>query len=217
MLDGMLAGSLELGHALLQTSALLAVGLGAGLLLGGPLGLILFGQTRGARAGLLAWTIDRLIDILCRTPFVVMLVALAVITRGFGGSGAVPLAIVAAASVARLLDQHLRAVPPGLIETARAMGGSEGQIVRRVLLVEARGALVRDGALLATTLLSYAAIAGLASNSGVGALALRHGADAGSGGAAMVVAAVAALVLQVQLIDAAGRALARRLDWRANR
>lgn len=201
----MLESLLELGRALVQTSALLGLGLLAGLLLGVPLGLILFSRAQGARARALAWTVD----MLCRTPFVVMLVALAALTGGLGGSAAAPLAIVAIASVARLLDQHLRTVPPALIETARAMGGSEWQIVRRVLLVEARGALVRDGALLATTLLSYAAIAGLASDSGVGALALRHGAG---GGHFIVAAALVALVVQVQLIDAAGRRLARSLE-----
>lgn len=216
----MYEGVVELSAALVQTSALLLVALSAGVIVGGPLGIVLYQREQGRRAALLAWTVQ----MLCRIPFVVMLVALAALTRGLGGNGAAPLAIVAIASVAQLVAQHLRSVPAGMIDTARAIGGSEWQIVRRVLLVEARAALVRDGAMLATTLLSYAAIAGLADDSGVGALVLRHGAahvqGAGIQGAArahglvMVLATLAALVVQVQLIDLAGRRLGRALDWR---
>lgn len=204
----MYEGLLELGGALMHTSVLLVVALGAGALIGGPLGIVLYQRER--HAALLAWTVR----MLCRVPFVVMLVALAALTRGFGGNGAAPLAIVAIASVAQLVAQHLRTVPDGMIETARAIGGSEWQIVRRVLLVEARAALVRDGAVLATTLLSYAAIAGLVNDSGIGALVLRHGAANVAGGGAMVLAALVALVVLVQLIDLAGRRLGRALDWR---
>ena len=57
-------------------------------------------------------------------------------------AAAVPLSFAAIPYFARLVEQCLREVPRGVIEAAHAAGASELQIVRRVLLVEARSGLV---------------------------------------------------------------------------
>jgi len=103
-------------------------------------------------------------------------------------------------------------VPRGVIEAAHAAGASELQIVRRVLLVEARSGLVLALTVLAVSFLSYSAVAGVVGGGGIGDLAIRYGyyrfqTD-------VMVLTVAILIVIVQLIQFAGNGLARRLDKR---
>lgn len=210
----------EFWTALGQTALMLGIGLSAALLIGGPLGVLLFllgpGQSlahRGAHA-LLGWAVNTVRSF----PFIILLVALVPFTRVIAGSSigpvaaAVPLSFAAIPYFARLVEQNLRDVPRGVIEAAHAMGASELQIVWRVLVVEARSGLVLALTVLAISFLSYSAVAGVVGGGGIGDLAIRYGyyrfqTD-------VMVFTVAVLIVLVQLIQFAGSALARRLDKR---
>ena len=210
----------ELTLALGQTLAMLGIGLAAALLIGGPLGILLFavadGQSLQQRtlARTLGWTVNALRSF----PFIILLVALVPFTRLIAGTSigplaaAVPLSVAAIPYFARLVEQTLREVPRGVIEAAQAMGASELQIVTRVLLVEARSGLVLALTVLAISFLSYSAVAGVVGGGGIGDLAIRYGyyrfeTD-------VMVFTVALLVLLVQAIQLAGNRLAHRLDKR---
>lgn len=208
----------ELWTATGQTALMLAIGLAAALLIGGPLGIALFllspGQSLAHRPSfaVLSW----LVNTVRSFPFIILLVALVPLTRVVAGTSigpvaaAVPLSFAAIPYFARLVEQSLRDVPRGVIEAAHAMGASEAQIVWHVLLVEARSGLVL--ALLAISFLSYSAVAGVVGGGGIGDLAIRYGyyrfqTD-------VMVLTVALLVVLVQLIQFAGNTIARRLDKR---
>jgi D-methionine transport system permease protein len=210
----------ELLAALGQTLTMLGIGLGAALLLGGPLGILLFlvgdGQSLQNRtlAAVLGWVVNTVRSF----PFIILLVALVPFTRVIAGSSigplaaAVPLSVAAIPYFARLVEQTLREVPRGVIEAAEAMGASELQIVTRVLLVEARAGLVLALTVLAISFLSYSAVAGVVGGGGIGDLAIRYGyyrfeTD-------VMVFTVALLIVLVQLIQFAGTRVARRLDKR---
>jgi len=209
----------ELWTALGQTLLMLGIGLSAAVLLGGPLGVLLFllgpGQSleRPALFGVINW----LVNTVRSFPFIILLVALVPFTRLIAGTSigpvaaAVPLSLAAIPYFARLVEQNLRDVPRGVIEAAHAMGASEWQIVRRVLLVEARSGLVLGLTVLAISFLSYSAVAGVVGG-GIGDLAIRYGyyrfqTD-------VMVLTVAILIVLVQLIQFAGNGIARRLDKR---
>lgn len=210
----------EFWLALGQTALMLGIGVAAALLIGAPLGVLLFllgpGQSlahRGAHA-LLGWAINTVRSF----PFIILLVALVPFTRTIAGSSigpaaaAVPLSFAAIPYFARLVEQSLREVPRGVVEAAHAMGASELQIVRRVLFVEARSGLVLALTVLAISFLSYSAVAGVVGGGGIGDLAIRYGyyrfqTD-------VMVFTVAVLIVLVQLIQFGGSALARRLDKR---
>ena len=122
-----------------------------------------------------------------------------------------PLSFAAIPYFARLVEQVLREVPRGVIEAAHAAGASELQIVRRVLLVEARSGLVLALTVLAVSFLSYSAVAGVGGG-GIGDLAIRYGyyrfqTD-------VMALTVALLVVLVQIIQFAGNTIARRIDKR---
>lgn len=210
----------EMATALTQTLTMLGIGLAAAVLLGGPLGVLLFlvadGQSLQNRplSRLLGW----LVNTVRSFPFIVLLVALAPFTRAIAGTSigplaaAVPLSFAAVPYFARLVEQNLRAVPRGVIEAAHAMGASELQIVLRVLLLEARPGLVLALTVLAISFLSYSAVAGVVGGGGIGDLAIRYGyyrfqTD-------IMVVTVLILIALVQAIQFSGARLARHLDKR---
>ncbi len=220
MLERYLALLPELAEALAQTGTMLGIGLTVAVLLGGPLGILLFlvgeGQSLQNRplSALLGW----LVNMVRSFPFIILLVSLVPITRAIAGTSigplaaAVPLSVAAIPYFARLVEQNLREVPRGVIEAAHAMGASELQIVLRVLLLESRSGLVLALAVLAISFLSYSAVAGVVGGGGIGDLAIRYGyyrfeTD-------VMLATVALLALLVQAIQFTGNRVARRLDKR---
>jgi D-methionine transport system permease protein len=151
-------------------------------------------------------------------PFIILLVALVPVTRCLAGTSigplaaAVPLSFAAIPYFARLVEQNLREVPRGVIEAAQAMGASELQIVLRVLLPEARAALVLALTVLAISFLSYSAVAGVVGGGGIGDLAIRYGYYRFE--TEVMVFTVVILVALVQLIQLTGTRIARRIDKR---
>ena len=219
-LDAILAMLPEMWTALGQTLTMLGIGLTAAVLIGGPLGILLFlvadGQSLQNRpvALVLGW----LVNVVRSFPFIILLVALVPFTRIIAGTSigplaaAVPLSFAAVPYFARMVEQNLREVPRGVIEAAHAMGASELQIVLRVLLVEARSGLVLALTVLSISFLSYSAVAGVVGGGGIGDLAIRYGyyrfeTD-------IMVATVAILIAMVQLIQFTGNRIAKRLDKR---
>ncbi|KQQ40215.1 methionine ABC transporter ATP-binding protein [Duganella sp. Leaf126] len=210
----------EMVTAVGQTLTMLGIGLAAAVLVGGPLGIVLFlvadGQSLQNRpaALVLGW----LVNTVRSFPFIILLVALVPLTRIIAGTSigplaaAVPLSFAAIPYFARMVEQNLRDVPRGVIEAAHAMGASELQIVLRVLLVEARSGLVLALTVVAISFLSYSAVAGVVGGGGIGDLAIRYGyyrfeTD-------IMVATVAILIVMVQLIQFTGNRIARRIDKR---
>ena len=210
----------ELWIATGQTFMMLAIGLTAAVLVGGPLGILLFllgpGQSLENKPAFLV--LNWLVNTVRSFPFIILLVALVPFTRVIAGTSigplaaAVPLSFAAIPYLARLVDQCLREVPRGVIEAAHAMGASELQIVWRVLLVEARSGLVLALTVLAVSFLSYSAVAGVVGGGGIGDLAIRYGyyrfqTD-------VMVLTVALLVVLVQILQFVGNTTASRLDKR---
>jgi D-methionine transport system permease protein len=210
----------EMWEALGQTLVMLGIGLTAAILIGGPLGVMLFlvgdGQSLQNRpaALVLGW----LVNTVRSFPFIILLVALVPFTRIIAGTSigplaaAVPLSFAAIPYFARLVERNLREVPRGVIEAAHAMGASEFQIILRVLLVEARSGLVLALTVLSISFLSYSAVAGVVGGGGIGDLAIRYGyyrfeTD-------IMVATVAILILMVQVIQFTGNRIAKRIDKR---
>lgn len=219
-LSNLLALAPEIGTALGQTALMLAIGLSAAVLVGGPLGVLLFltGRGQSLEQPLVSRVIGSIVNVVRSFPFIILLVALVPFTRVIAGTSigpvaaAVPLSFAAIPYFARLVEQSLRDVPRGVIEAAHAMGASELQIVFRVLIREARSGLVLALTVLSISFLSYSAVAGVVGGGGIGDLAIRYGyyrfqTD-------VMVAMVALLVVIVQALQWTGGALARRLDHR---
>ncbi|MBV7535221.1 ABC transporter permease [Duganella sp. sic0402] len=210
----------EIWDAFGQTLLMLGIGLSSALLIGGPLGILLFlvGDGQSLRNRPTALIVGWIVNVIRSFPFIILLVVLGPLTRSIAGTSigplaaAVPLSFAAIPYFARLVEQNLREVPKGVIEAAHAMGASELQIIVRVLLLEARSGLVLALTVLAISFLSYTAVAGVVGGGGIGDLAIRYGyyryeTD-------IMFATVAILILMVQAIQITGNRIAKRIDKR---
>ena len=140
----------ELLAALGQTGTMLLVAIPLAVLIGTPLGVLLYalGPDGLAHKPRLHRILDSLVNLVRSFPFLILLIAIIPFTRFVVGTTIgtaaviVPLTINAIPYFARFVEQNLTALGGGVVEAARSMGATRGQIVRDVLLVEARPALI---------------------------------------------------------------------------
>lgn len=206
-----------------NTLITLATTLGTTLIsyiLGIPMGVLLVVTARGGihpMAGF-NWILGGLINILRSVPFLILLVAISPLTRMVVGTTIGTPAIIfglvvsAAPFVARLVEQSLLEVDPGVVEAAQSMGASGRQIVTKVMLPESVPSLITGSLVAATTILGYSAMAGFVGGTGLGDLAIKYGYYRYEYPIMMIT--VVLLVVLVQLIQSIGMRLARRLDKR---
>ncbi|GAA5167801.1 methionine ABC transporter permease [Ornithinimicrobium tianjinense] len=209
-----------LWQATLETVYMVSASMALALVLGIPLGVLLL---LTAPDGLtprrvVSSVVGAIVNMGRSVPFIVLLVLVAPITRLVTGTTIgstatiVPLTIAAVPFFARLVEAALREVHPGKVEAARAMGASTGQIVRAVLLPEARPGLIAAATVTLIALISYSAMAGAIGGGGLGDFAIRYGYQRFD--TAVTVACVVVLLIMVQLLQSAGDRLARRLAHR---
>lgn len=154
-----------------------------GFLLGMPAGIILFLTKEGQLLENRFYnrTLSVLVNVFRAIPFIILIVWLIPFTRALVGTsiGAaaalVPLSIGSAPFIARLVENSLLEVPGGLIETARALGASPLQIIRKVLLPEALPSLINNASITLITLVGYSAMGGAVGAGGLGQIGYQYG------------------------------------------
>jgi D-methionine transport system permease protein len=182
-----------------------------------PLGVLMRATERGCFWSrpvlnrIMSWLVNAIRSI----PFIILMVAIIPFTRLVVGSSIgtvaaiVPLAVSAIPFLARIVESSLNEVPAGLLEAAQAMGATPIQTICRVLLPEAMPSIVRGITLTTIALVGYSAMAGAIGGGGLGDLAIRYGYDRFEIG--VMLATIVVLIVLVQLLQAAGDWLARRL------
>ncbi|MDI3257093.1 MAG: methionine ABC transporter permease [Kyrpidia sp.] len=220
MFDNVIQLLPEIWLALGQTALMVGISVGCALLFGTPLGVILYLTDVGQlwENPVLFRVLNYVVNVVRSFPFIILLVALIPLTRWLLGTtigpvaAAVPLSVAAIPYFARLVEQSIREVPKGVIEAAVSMGATTPQIIRRVLLVEARSGLVLATTVVTISFLSNSAMAGVVGGGGIGDLAIRYGyyrfeTD-------VMVAMIIILILLVQIFQFIGNRLARLVDKR---
>ncbi len=207
-------------EALGETGYMMVSSIVAAVLLGLPLGMVVFLTQRGGIAENRAiWSVANMyINIVRSFPFLLLVVFLipftrAVIGTSFGTQAAtLPLCFVAVAIYARLVEQILREIPPGISRVARSMGATVPQAVFRVYLPEARPGLVYALTSAAISLLSYSTVLGVVGGGGIGDFAMRYGYQEYND--ALMYITIAIIVVCVLTIQAIGNRTSVRLDHR---
>lgn len=207
-------------EALAETGYMVLVSLLAAVLIGLPLGMVVFLTQRGGIAeNRPVWsTANMYINIVRSFPFLLLVVFLIPFTRAtmgtsFGTQAAtLPLCFVAVAIYARLVEQILREIPPGISRVAVAMGATLPQAVFRVLLPEARSGLVYALTSAVISLLSYSTVLGVVGGGGIGDFAMRYGYQEYND--ALMYITIAIIVVCVLVIQAVGHRTSERLDHR---
>lgn len=206
--------------SLLETLLMVGVAGGIAVLVGIPLGVTLIVTARGAM--LESLTVNRVLGVVVNAtrsvPFVILMVAIIPFTRwiaqtSIGTTAAiVPLAVAAIPFMARIAENAMREVDPGLITAARAMGASPMQIIMKVLLPEALPGLVAATIVTIVSLIGYSAMAGAIGGGGLGDLGIRYGYQRFL--PEVMLAVVVVLVALVQAIQSLGDWLVRRMSHR---
>lgn len=184
------------------------------IMLGLPLGTLLFTSSKIKPNPTLNRLIAGFINISRSVPFIILLVAIIPFTRLLVGTSIgihaamVPLTIGATPFFARLVDNVYQGLPTGLIEAGFAMGANTWQTIRHILFPEALHALIQAITVTAITLVNYSAMAGTVGGGGLGDLAIRYGYQRFN--VTIMLATVCILVVIVQLIQTGGDRLARR-------
>lgn len=162
--------------------------------------------------------LDFLVNILRSVPFLILLVAVIPFTRGLIGvaigttATIVPLIVASFPYVARTVESSLLEVDRGVIEAAQAMGATNFQIMRKVMLREAFPGLINGAAIATTTILGYSAMSGAVGGGGLGAHAIMYGHQRRE--MIMLYSCVLILIVLVQIIQFIGTRVSRLADHR---
>lgn len=210
----------EIGRATIDTLLMLGGSLVLTVVLGVPLGVLLYLSAKGRLAAnpVLNGLLSFVVNVLRSVPFIILLIVMLPVTvllvgTSLGVAGAIPPLVVGAAPFyARLVETALREVDKGVVEATQAMGGSIFQIVTRALLPEALPGVIAGATVTAIALVSYTAMAGVVGAGGLGDLAVRFGYQRFQTDV-MVVTVVLLLVL-VQILQMIGDRLVTAVSHR---
>ena len=210
----------EIGRATVDTLLMLGGSLVLTVILGIPLGVLLYlsGKGRLASNPVLNAVLSLIVNVLRSVPFIILLIVMLPVTvllvgTSLGVAGAIPPLVVGAAPFyARLVETALREVDKGVVEATQAMGGSTFQIVTRALLPEAMPGIIAGATVTAIALVSYTAMAGVVGAGGLGDLAVRFGYQRFQ--TDVMVVTVVLLLILVQILQMFGDRLVAKVSHR---
>lgn len=208
----------DIGAALGQTLAMVGGALLLTVLVGLPLGVLLFltGRQQLLQAPVAYGGLSFVLNIIRSVPFIILLIVLMPVTvlvtgTSLGIRGVIfPLVVGTAPFFARLVETALREVDRGVIEASLAMGASTSQTILRAVLPEALPSLLAAVTVTAIVLVDYTAMSGAIGGGGLGDLAIRYGYHRFQ--TEIMLVCVAILIVFVQLIQASGNRLVTRFS-----
>jgi len=154
-----------------------------------------------------------IINIVRPIPFIIFLVAIAPLTRAvigttIGTAAAIfPMTIAASFSVARVVENNLVSIDPGIIEAAKAMGAGPFRIIFEIIIPEAIGPLILGLTFVTIGLIDFSAMAGTVGGGGLGNLAMTYGYQRFD--TSVMIVTVVILILLVQIAQLIGNYLSR--------
>ncbi|MGH3706183.1 MAG: methionine ABC transporter permease [Agromyces sp.] len=160
---------------------------GLTLLFGGIAGLVLGTVLYATRPGSILSNravfnvVNVVINFFRPIPFIIFIAAVQPLARVVVGTGignealVFALSIAASFAIARIVEQNLITVSPGVIEAAKAMGAGPFRILRTVVLPEALGPLILGYTFVLVAIVDMTAVAGYIGGGGLGNFALVYG------------------------------------------
>lgn len=192
-------------------------------LIGLPLGLVL-SVTDDAGIHPIRWlnrVLGVIVNALRSIPFIILMVAMlpvakAVVGTALGNKAMIVMLVIAAAPyVARMVESSIKEVDAGVIEASQAMGASSFEIVRKVLIPEAKPSLIVGAVISMVTILGYSAMAGTIGGTGLGQIAITYGYQRSNDDIIWV--CVVLTIVIVQIIQEVGTRIAHKTDKRVRK
>lgn len=205
------------GEATIDTLLMTGWSLLFTVIIGLPLGVYLFltSERQLLENKPVYQTLSFIVNVLRSVPFLILLIVLIPFTRWIMGSalgvpGSIPPLVVGAAPFfARLVENVLRELDPGISEASKAMGATPRQTVLWALLSESLTGIISAVVVTAIALVSYSAMSGVIGGGGLGDIAIRFGYQRYQ--TDMMVVTVIILIVLVQLIQMIGDFLVKKL------
>ena len=202
----------------IDTLIMLGWSLGFTVLLGLPLGIVLYltGQPQLLHAPRLYRLLSFCVNVLRSLPFIILLIVMIPVTTlitgtSLGAQGTIPPLVAGCAPFfARLVESALREVDHGLVEASWSMGGNTAQLIWHTLLPESRAGLVAAVTVTAILLVDYTSMAGVIGGGGLGDLAIRFGYQRFQ--TDVMVVTVLLLIALVQVLQMSGDRLVRYMS-----
>lgn len=210
----------DLGKAFVQTLYMVGISLFAAIILGLPIGILLFVTDKGLflENAFTKNVLGFIVNMIRSIPFIILLVTLLPLTKLIVGStigptaASVSLSIAAIPFFARLVETALREIDKGVIEAAISIGATPWMIIRDVLLPEAKPGIIQGVNITAISLVAYSAMAGTVGGGGIGDLAIRFGYYRYDN--TVMFTTVVVLICLVQIIQYGGDFIAKKVDKR---
>ncbi|CAM1657984.1 MULTISPECIES: methionine ABC transporter permease [Bartonella] len=210
--------SKELPKAIIDTIIMTVSSSLMALILGLPIGLILYMTAKGSLFP--KENLNRLLSFLVNCvraiPFIIFAFYLLPVTRIVVGTGvgirSVIFVLILSATplYARLAELSFRGVDKGLVEAIRSMGASRMQIVTNVIVPESFSSLVTGFTVMVISIISATSLAGFLGGGGLGDMAIRYGYQRYNPEIMNIVIGV--LIIMNLVVQSFGDRLARKLD-----
>jgi ABC-type methionine transport system permease subunit len=201
-----------------QTAEMVGIVMIIVLVLGGPLGLLIFNTSPRGLAphprlnAVVSWVAN-----LGRSlPFLVLMATIIPFTQLVVGTtigiqaAIIPMSLAGIPFFARLMENAIREVPPEMLDVGVASGASRWQIIRSIQITEALPGIVAGLTLNVIAMIEYSAIAGAIGAGGLGYLAVNDGYEQFDG--TIMLSCIALLILIVQIIQFSGDRAVRSLQ-----
>ncbi len=209
----------ELMQAMEETLIMMSISIFAAVLIGLPLGILLFISRENNNQGTILYQIlNLLITVIRSFTYLLFVVAMIPVTRFLLGSSfgpipaSIPLSIVSIVIYARLVEQVLLDVPEDVGLLARSLGVSTYQYVKEFLLVEARSGLILSLTTTIVSMVSYSTVMGIVGGGGIGDFAIRYGYQRYEYG--VMYFSILVMIVAVFSIQLIGNGLAKKVDKR---
>src|SRR5690625_3962465 len=216
----MLVDFSQIMEALWETVAMVSFSLLFSTVIGLPLGILLVVTRKGH-----VWenaavfnVLNPVVNVFRSIPFIILMVAFIPFTRlvvgtSIGTAAAiVPMILYAGPYIARLIENSLLEVEPGVMEAAESMGAKPGQIIIRFLIPEALSSLLLGLTIATIGLVGASAMAGAVGGGGLGDLAITFGYQRFD--ITVMLITVGILVVMVQGLQSFGNILSNKIRRR---
>jgi D-methionine transport system permease protein len=216
----MLVNQQDIIVSIVQTLQMVGFSLLFSTILGLPLGILLVVTRKGNILQNLPLfnVLNGIINIFRSIPFIILLVAIIPLTRLIVGTSigtaaaVVPLVFYAGPYIARLIENSLLEVDPGVVEAAEAMGATPFQIIFRFLIPEALGSIILALTIATIGLIGASAMSGAVGGGGLGDLAITYGYQRFD--TTTMAITVIILIIMVQGLQSLGNVLSKKIRRR---
>ncbi len=186
--------------------------------IGLPLGIVLMISRPGGIKEMpkLYKVLDVIINVFRSIPFVILILlviplARLLIGRSTGTQASIlSLSIATIPFVARLMEGYFLSIDKGLIEAAQAMGSTNGQIVKKVIIPESMPLVISGITMTIINIVGYSAMVGILGGGGLGQLAYRYGYQRRMYN--VLLASVFVIIVIVQIVQLLGSFISKKID-----